>query len=120
MPLGRVFDYEPSSECPFRLILLASTLHHKEILSESAKKGIIRSAMEEAIHTAGQYDAQRVATAVLKGGWRFSRTEDAFIAMSEGCDRALQKWPVIHLDIYVYDQGDYDNISSLARSIGWR
>lgn len=39
LPLGEVFDYELSSQCPFRLILIASTLNHKDTLTKSACNG---------------------------------------------------------------------------------
>ena len=43
LPLGDVYDYKPSSKIPFQLLLIASTLHHRDTLSETAKKSIIRT-----------------------------------------------------------------------------
>ena len=73
LPLGEVFDYEPSSECPFRILLTASTLNHMDSLTESAKKGIVRTALDNAITAASDYGMKSIATAIMTGGWRLSQ-----------------------------------------------
>lgn len=101
-----------------RLILLASTLHHREVLDDRAKMGVIRTAMENAIKLAVQYDVETIATAIMSGGWRLSQ-ERAFLAMAEGYDSASRIKTDINLDIYVLDTIHHEKISSLAKSIRW-
>ena len=51
LPLGRVFEVELDSGYagPFRLVILASTFHHRETLTDRMKLGIVRTAMENAL-----------------------------------------------------------------------
>jgi len=49
IPLGEVIDYEPSVECDFRLIIIASTLNHNASLTEAKKREVVRTAVENAI-----------------------------------------------------------------------
>ena len=119
LPLGEVFDYEPSSECPFRILLIASTLNHRDTLTESAKKGIVRTALDNAITAASGYGIKTIATAIMTGGWRLSQ-QSAFLAMTEGYEMALQTGKDIDVDIYIMDQNQYETIQSIARSMGYR
>lgn len=116
---GEVFDYEPSSECSFRLILIASTLSHKDTLTESAKKGIVRTAFKNAINLAADYGIKTIATAIMTGGWRLSQ-QNAFLAMTEGYDETLQSGEDISVDIYIMDQNQYETLQSIARGMGYR
>ena len=52
VPLGRTVAINPESDCPFRTILLASTLHHLDVLSDKQKSSIIASALSGAINLA--------------------------------------------------------------------
>ncbi len=120
VPLGHVFDDEPLTESPFRVIIMASTLHHTDVLTETAKKALVRTTTEAAIMAAGRAGCRVVATSVMKGGWRLPRSVDAFLAMTEGYEAALRKWPKVELHVYALDQREYEDISSLARNLGWR
>ena len=44
--MGEVFDYKSSSEGSFRLILIASTLTHKDTAAEPVKRSIVRTTFE--------------------------------------------------------------------------
>ncbi len=116
--LGEVFEYEPPSECPFRLILISSILSHKDTLTEPAKKGIVRTAFENAINIAADYGIKTIATTIMTGGWRLSQ-QSAFIAMTEGYEMALQSGKDINVEIYIMDQNQFETIKSIARSMGW-
>ena len=85
VPLGRTFEVELENDddCPFRLVILASTLHHMETLSDGAKLGIVRSAMEEAVRSLARYRLRSLATTAMRGGWRLS-LESTFPAMLQG------------------------------------
>lgn len=78
VPLGRSVATHSESECAFPLVLIASTLHHIEQISDAEKQTVIRSALREAIALAQRHRTRLVATAVMTGGWRL------------GLDAALQ------------------------------
>jgi O-acetyl-ADP-ribose deacetylase (regulator of RNase III) len=118
LPLGEVFDYEPVLECPFRHILIASTLNHKDTLSESAKKGIVRTALDNVINAATNCGIKTIATVIMSGGWRLSQPS-AFLAMTEGYEMTLQSCKDIAIDIYIMDQKQYEIIQSIARGMGY-
>ena len=119
LPLGRIFTMEPSTDCDFDLVIVASTLHHQDTLSESAKKGVVRTAMHEAIRTTSSHKLNSIATSVMTGGWRLSQ-EEAFLAMSEGYESAIQTGIHIKLGIYVLDEAQFQRITSFARGLGFR
>jgi O-acetyl-ADP-ribose deacetylase (regulator of RNase III) len=118
LALGNVFDYEPVCESPFRLILLASTLHHRDMMSENEKKHTVKTALENTIRIAVSFEAKELATGILRGGWRLS-DETAFIAMADACESAAQKGLNINLGIYIPEPKTYELISSIAGSVGW-
>ena len=118
LPLGEVFPFEPSSDCPFHILLMASTLNHRDILSEAAKKGIVRSALYNAITEAASYSVKSIATVIMTGGWRLP-IQSAFVAMTEGYEIALQAANDINIDIYVMHQNQYEIIQSIALGMGY-
>jgi hypothetical protein len=119
IPLGKVFDHEPVVDSPFGLIMLASTLHHKDALHLSVKKGIISSVTEKSLKLAAEYRAKAVASAIMSGGWRLTQ-EAAFLAMIDGYENARQNNIQVDLNIYILDPEQYERIKALAQSIGWR
>ncbi len=119
IPLGKVFYYEPLVDSPFGLIMLASTLHHKDALSLSVKKGIISSVTEKSLNTAAEYGIKIVASTIMSGGWRLTQ-EAAFLAMIDGYEKVRQNGIRIDLDVYILDPDQYGRIRMLAQSIGWR
>lgn len=70
VPLGRTVATHPESDCPFRTILFASTLHHLDVLPDMQKSAIISSALSEAVTLTLKHRCRSVATAVMSGGWR--------------------------------------------------
>ncbi|MBI5847176.1 MAG: hypothetical protein HZB31_04380 [Nitrospirae bacterium] len=119
LPLGQVFDYEPVSECPFKLLLIASTLVHMGNLTEYYLKGIVRTAFEEALTRAAEYNVSKVASAVMSGGWRL-KPQAAFLSMTDGYESATRNGSKIGIEIYLPDQQQYLHIKALAESMGWR
>ena len=118
LTLGEVFEYEPVSESPFRLILIAATLNHKDTLTESAKKSIVRTGLDNAITAAVGYGIKSIAAAIMTGGWRLSQ-QSAFLAMTEGYEMALQGGRDVGLDIYIMDLKQYEPIKSIASGMGY-
>jgi len=68
--LGRCVAVAPKNESQFRWVLLASTLHHLDFLTDAQKAGVIRAALGDAIKLALRHRVGRLATAVMTGGWR--------------------------------------------------
>jgi hypothetical protein len=82
IPLGRTVPLPWDGDCPWKLVLFASTLHHVEIMDSAQKQRIIRSAFSEALALCARYNATSVATAVLQGGWRLTQ-EEALSSMKQ-------------------------------------
>jgi O-acetyl-ADP-ribose deacetylase (regulator of RNase III) len=83
VPLGRAIAIHPENESGFPLVLIASTLHHLDTLTDSQKAGIVRSALSDSIQLAVRYRVRRVAVAAMTGGWRLDFPH-ALAAMMEG------------------------------------
>lgn len=118
LALGKVFDYEPVCESPFRLILLASTLHHRDMMTDDQKKYVVKTALGNAIKIAVSYHTKDLATGIMKGGWRLS-DKTAFVAMADACESAVQKRLNINVGIYIPEPRTYELVSSIAGSLGW-
>jgi len=80
VPLGRCIAVASENESPFRLVLLASTLHHLDVLTDAQKAGVVRAALGDAVKLALRHRVGRLATAVMTGGWRME-LEPALAAM---------------------------------------
>lgn len=80
VPLGRTVATHPENECGFPLVLVASTLHHVDVLSDSEKLAVIRSATREALILAHRHRISRLAATAMTGGWRLD-LESALVAM---------------------------------------
>ena len=119
IPLGKVIEFEPVTDCSFQLILLASTLHYREVLSDAAKQGIIRDATEKSLKLAAKYSINTVAAPLMVGGWRLT-LQSAFISMIDGYEFARRNNINANLDIHILQPNDYEIILSLANNIGWR
>lgn len=120
IPFGNVFDYTPVAECPFKLLLIAATLPHSGNLKDSYLKGVVRSAVVESIMRSADYGIDRIALALMVGGWRLTH-DKAFIAMAEGYEsvqHAMRKQ--IEMNIYIPDQQQYLHIRAVADSMGWK
>lgn len=87
IPLGAVAGVTIEGECPWKILVLASTLHHVGILTDEEKRRIASSAFIQGMHTAKRMGARDVCLAPLSGGWRLDR--DAAIALMEGTYRAV-------------------------------
>jgi O-acetyl-ADP-ribose deacetylase (regulator of RNase III) len=72
IPIGRTVVVPWDGDCPWRLIIFASTLHHLDVLNEQQKRNVIRSSLSEALQLCVRYKATSLATVVLQGGWRLS------------------------------------------------
>lgn len=80
VPIGRTFAVPWDGDCPWRLILFASTLHHLDVLDDRQKRSVIRTSLTEALQLCVRHQATKLATVLLQGGWRLS-AEDALQEM---------------------------------------
>ena len=117
--LGKVLDFEPVSKCSFRFVFLAATLHHRGVINNANRQGIIQSATEKSLNIAADFKINTIATSVMLGGWRLN-LQDAFLSMVDGYESARQKGVDVNLDVYVIEPNDCESIQVLAETIGWR
>jgi len=119
LSLGRICTIELSNECGFRFVIVASTLHHQDTLSEGAKKSVVRTALQNALQAAAKHNIGSIGSAIMTGGWRLSQ-ESALMAMSEGYEGALRLGLTITLSIYILDAADFQRLNDFFRSLGWK
>jgi len=100
VPLGRCVAISPENESPFRQILLASTLHHLDVLTDSQKAGVVRAALDEAISLSLNHRARHLATAVMTGGWRMD-FQSALEAMTSPLRRAATSCHSLTVSVHV-------------------
>ncbi len=113
LPLGRATVIEVSA-CPFRAVVLVSSLHHVEHLDGAAKRALVRTCMTSASTVAAAAGFGTVSTAVLQGGWRLP-PDAAFAAMIDAIT-AHPKAPSV--GIHCIDAGVFRALAPLARSLG--
>lgn len=87
IPLGAVAGTRTEGACPWRILVLASTLHHVGILADEEKRRVASSAFIQALHAAKRMGAREVCLAPLSGGWRLD--QDAATAVMECSYRAV-------------------------------
>lgn len=80
LPLGESQAITLSAECPFGAVIIASTLHHLDVLDDAGKGGLVRAAFETCLHEAKRIRCTRIATGLLTGGWRLT-PDQALIEM---------------------------------------
>lgn len=94
--------------CPYRYVLLASTLHHLETLDNQQKVQVISQALTSALSLASSKGITQMATAVLSGGWRLPEM-DALTAMVTAYEQLRQvNQQIPTLNIYIMEKAKYD------------
>lgn len=78
--IAKIYAIHPDLECNLSHCIIASTLHHVEILDDEQKLKVISSALRSSLFLAAKHNVNIVNTAVLSGGWRLE-IEDAFKQM---------------------------------------
>ena len=78
--LGRTVAVPWDGDCPWQLVLFASTLNHLEILSNRQKLEVVRSSLSEALRLCVRHGVRSLASVVLQGGWRLN-SDDALQEM---------------------------------------
>ena len=101
IPLGAVAGTKTEGACPWKIVVLASTLHHMGILTDEEKIRIASSAFIQALHIANRMGGREVCLAPLSGGWRLER--DAAIAVMARSYRAIAA-SLGGMQVRVYDR----------------
>jgi hypothetical protein len=83
LPLGRAMCVQMHVDCPWSAIVVASTLHHVDVLSDDERVVVIRRAFAETLALCGRHRLRSLASAVMRGGWRLT-LQQAFSAMVDG------------------------------------
>jgi hypothetical protein len=86
MALGKTsFSAKTKDLEGFDFVLVAATLNHLDELSRNDARGIVLNVTRQALNLAAGFEIARIATIVLKGGWRQS-LDEAFLAMLDACE----------------------------------
>lgn len=96
--------------CPHRFALMASTLHHKDVLFDEEKMKVIKRALSRALSLATQKGCITVAATMLTGGWRVPLLS-AFESMIDVFQRfqSVNTIP-LNVTIYVINESEYLDI----------
>lgn len=113
IPLGQSRLYEideglaEDENCPYRYVLLASTLHHLETLDNQQKTQVISQALTSSLSLAAQKSIKQLATAALSGGWRLSEMDalHAMVNAYQQLSEVNQQIPT--LNIYMMEKAKY-------------
>lgn len=117
IPIGRSAGIPWEGDCPWRLIVLASTLHHVGERSDAEKLAIIRSALTEALAITARHNAGSLAAAALKGGWRLPLA-DAVNEMFSAYRQAGHAARQITLALRAVNQDELDLFRGIAQQHG--
>lgn len=115
VPLGRTVAVPWEGDCPWKCVLLASTLNHLDVLSDSDKRTMVRGAFHEALVHCQRLQIKTLSTTVLRGGWRLS-LENAFQPMCNAwlAHRARFAEPAVR--IFVMEEADRISLARLLAS----
>lgn len=71
----KIYPIDADLECKFKYCVIASTLHHIEILEKNEKLSIISSALKNSLTLASNIGALSICCGILIGGWRLEIEE---------------------------------------------
>ena len=117
IPIGHSVGIQWDGDCPWRLIVLASTLHHVGERTDAEKLAIIRSAFAEALSIAQRHHVKSLATVALKGGWRLplADTVKTMLSTYRQAESSIQKMDLI---LVTNDPKEMDVFAEMARQSG--
>jgi 3D (Asp-Asp-Asp) domain-containing protein len=100
------------NDSPFGALLFVSTLNHVDTYTDARKIDVIQSALAQALQLAYYAGMTRIATTVLKGGWRLD-IATAYGAMLTVYQRTGFALAGRHLDVHLHDTNEFEVLSSL-------
>lgn len=113
---AKIYSIDPELECHNSHCIVASTLHHIEILENSEKLKVISSALRSSLYLSSQKRLSSVCTAILAGGWRLE-IEEALEEMLKTYERAkTTSLEVPQLNIYVLGSTEFDKVETYLKN----
>ena len=109
LSIGRAQVVPIDGDCPFRLVIAASTLHHVSVLSMTEKLRVVQQALLASLQLAHRHRAATLATGLLSGGWRLAARE-ALQAMKIGYER-FERRDQVRLLLCVRDEGTFGDLA---------
>lgn len=112
IPLGTVvmLDVHKDLLCAYKSVIIASTLHHIDVLSDIQKTRVISSALGHAVALSAQRGYRSIAATILAGGWRLNNLI-AFTAMLNQYSRISAINPAAPmLKIYMLDSATFAEV----------
>jgi hypothetical protein len=112
VPLGSalLLQVHPDLECQNTMVLLASTLNHLDVLTDSDKLKVAEAALRKSLSLAAHKGVRSVGTAVLAGGWRLKVIQafEGMMAVYDRVKRSSSHVPILR--IYVINDREFENI----------
>jgi len=110
--LGRsqILEVPLDLECPFRHVILASTLHHLDVIDTDGRIQILRAALSEALGLAANRSITHMASAVMVGGWRLGLEEAASTMLETYFERYDVRGTLPRFTIHVITDRDYSRL----------
>jgi O-acetyl-ADP-ribose deacetylase (regulator of RNase III) len=108
---ARAFPIDDELGCKNKLVIIASTLHHIEVLTDDEKTNVIRRAMHHAISLALRYNVNTIGSAIMSGGWRLEPRQalDVMIDVYLTFRSSNSDFPTLR--IYILLQADFKSIA---------
>ncbi len=116
IPLGtaKIYPIHEELGCKNTHVIIASTLHHLDVLEKSDKLKIISSALRASLSLASSQSISSVCTGVFTGGWRLD-IEDAFQEMVKTYQRAEDtSIHVPQLTVFTLGSAEFKKIEPLC------
>lgn len=110
-PYGEVLVFERPplyDDCPFRWILLASTLFTQPT-AQDQKRALMGRAWMKALRAADRVGARTVAATLPRGGWRLG-APDAFAVTARTYESFASSGGRADLLVHVLDPAEYDEV----------
>lgn len=104
---AKIYPINRDVDCPFSHCIIASTLHHLELMTLQEKLLVVRSALSSSMRLAANSGIRSLCTPILSGGWRLT-IEEALDEMLATC-RASQP-ATVQLLVYIRDAQDFQRI----------
>lgn len=118
-PYGEVLVFERPElydDCPFRWILLASTLFTQPT-PDDYKRAVMGRALMNALRAADRVGAGTVAGTLLRGGWRLG-ARDAFRVMARVYESFASTGGRAELLVHVLDPAEYEEVAKAGELPG--
>lgn len=103
------------NDSPFQAALFVSTLHHVDTFTDEQKLGILRAALAHALDLAHAARLRRLATTVLKGGWRLG-VEQAYATMMPVYDASAFRRRGGRLLVCCRETAEYEALLAVHRA----